>query len=387
MESEIKDKSLEEGVASSAPERVPPLTFNGYFPTMAPMPSPSLDDDDEDTEFAAAFGSATAEHHSEGTGDSILLKSYPIKSGTEDSRERAHLLSDVAEMRNSLPNNSSSPTAVDEVGCDIQRHVGSSSVPSSSFYDADSQSVSRVKKAYHNFCRRLQSYAKLHGSNSTVGARHHRFRRQTARERCCNKIRSPENCMFLPLVYFAVLFFTFIIYQVQILSKGTVSCNGSNAYCSLKYNELVQVATFRSYAVGEHVLATQEFDIAMQLESGIRVFHLDLEWRDLKTNDVLDMCATKCLYMDGGRFIDALATIKDFLDSNSYDIVTLFLKPQSSVHTLDVASVLKTSGITPYAYSQSVSATSWPTIYEMANDDKKLVIFLDSDVDYARWPW
>jgi hypothetical protein len=113
--------------------------------------------------------------------------------------------------------------------------------------------------------------------------------------------------------------------------------------------------------------------VADQLSQGVRAFMLD----------VYDLFGTPTQYHGSALLgTQALSSdfdeIKNFLDVNSNEIVTLIL--ECNVSADDIESELINTGLMSYVYTH-VNGAAWPTLQEMINLNERLIIF--SDVDDA----
>ncbi|KAL0565626.1 hypothetical protein V5O48_016396 [Marasmius crinis-equi] len=95
---------------------------------------------------------------------------------------------------------------------------------------------------------------------------------------------------------------------------------------------------------------------------------------------------------DGGSVEDYLKTVKTFLDKNPNEVLTLiFTNPENK----DVADVWKPifdkTGMTDLAFIPKITpenpflkAADWPTLGEMIESGKRVVVFLDGGADIAK---
>ena len=196
--------------------------------------------------------------------------------------------------------------------------------------------------------------------------------------------------MFLPFIFTMILAFTFITYHVQVFvyrqnEELRPKCNGYWFLCNRRYNEIAHPTTHSSFSVGTNMLANQVKSIEDQLNDGVRAFMWDPAYRDPKKQDNIDLCLRRCIYMDGGSLQDNLLRIKDFLTIHPREVITIFLR--SVVPSPKIAEVFKSVGMDKTAYAHPLTAAVWPTMQNLIDLKKRLVVFIDVDVDYSRWPW
>ncbi|KAG6888183.1 hypothetical protein C0995_010027 [Termitomyces sp. Mi166 len=137
------------------------------------------------------------------------------------------------------------------------------------------------------------------------------------------------------------------------------ACNGHAELCSRRYSNVTFVGSHNSFAFSANPFAlsrNQAINIAAQLNLG--------------------------LLFDGGPVVTYLEHVKDFLDANPNEVLTLlFTNPEG----VDIKSVWKAafdqSGITPFAYvppAIPMKYSDWPTLGEMIDNDKRVVVFMDA---------
>lgn len=130
--------------------------------------------------------------------------------------------------------------------------------------------------------------------------------------------------------------------------------------------------------------------MVLQLNQGVRSLVLSPHWRDPKKKDVLDVCSRKCLFMDTGSLTDTLTKVKTFLNDNPREVLTVFFHDLGNGVTAGhVADVFRKIGIMDLAYAHPVgnAKAQWPTLQKLIDLKKRLVVFVDADVDYMQWPW
>ena len=122
----------------------------------------------------------------------------------------------------------------------------------------------------------------------------------------------------------------------------------------------------------------QNINVAAQLEMGVRGFMLDI-------------------YMSGGvptvyhgtsilgsePLSTYLTNIKEFLDTNSNEIVSIIF--QTEITSQELESDLINTGLDSYLYEYD-SVLGWPTLQEMIDNNDRLVVFSESDNGVGQ-PW
>ena len=169
----------------------------------------------------------------------------------------------------------------------------------------------------------------------------------------------------------------FTSFFLLLLSIGDVSaqCNGFNELCGKRFDEVAYLTTHNAFnsEEGGFSLPNQNFDIATQLNDGVRAFMID----------VYNWFGTTVVYHGTGvlgtsPLVDELNKISSFLSANPNEIVTVIF--EANVSANDIEASINSSGLNAYLYTH-VLGTTWPALQEMINDDTRLVIL--SDVDDA----
>ncbi|KAJ7473135.1 PLC-like phosphodiesterase [Mycena galericulata] len=159
------------------------------------------------------------------------------------------------------------------------------------------------------------------------------------------------------------------------MKRATV-CNGHPELCTWLYSNVTYAGAHDSFT-RSHVLARdQEVDVPTQLSRGVRL----LQGQAHMSADSLHFCHTSCDLFDGGSVQDYLTNVKTFLDANPNEVVTLlFTNPDGA----NVSTVWKPA-FDAAAYvppSLPVKQSDWPTLGEMIDSGKRVVVFLDAGAD------
>ncbi|PIA15092.1 PLC-like phosphodiesterase [Coemansia reversa NRRL 1564] len=190
------------------------------------------------------------------------------------------------------------------------------------------------------------------------------------------------------------------VYHHQQRRSDSKSCNGYGELCSKRFNEVAYATTHNSYAYGDNIAANQNKDIRQQLDDGIRGFMLDLYKLGSGTSNEPYLCHTSCTLLNGGKLVDALKDFKTFLDANKGEIVTIFIENGQPFSAAEMAKAFTDAGLEDYAFSPSDASSSrnstdgssgndgfeWPSLADMIDAGKRLVVFTDSKAD-AAVPW
>ncbi|KAJ7163764.1 PLC-like phosphodiesterase [Mycena filopes] len=169
-------------------------------------------------------------------------------------------------------------------------------------------------------------------------------------------------------------------------TKRATVCNGHAELCNRSYGNVTFVGAHDSFAFSKDPLALardQEVDIPSQLALGVRL----LQAQSHVSDGVLHFCHTSCLLFDGGAVVDYLKTVKTFLDANPNEVLTLiFTNPEGQSPATVWKPAFDDSGISDLAFvppSIPVKQSDWPTLGEMIDSGKRVVVFMDSGADGA----
>lgn len=179
--------------------------------------------------------------------------------------------------------------------------------------------------------------------------------------------------------------------------KETVSihgCNGFAELCDRSYAQVRYATTHNAMSSAEDgwIGPNQTLDVPAQLEAGVRGLMLDT-YRAGSTNllgqvqvpdadpDSPWLCHSVCA-LGKQPLVDGLVEIRQFLDANPGEVITLILESYLS-HAL-TAQAFDDAALTPYAYTHPGGA--WPTLGEMIDSGKRLVVLQDRSAN-PLYPW
>ncbi|KAJ1643870.1 hypothetical protein J3B02_003621 [Coemansia erecta] len=188
------------------------------------------------------------------------------------------------------------------------------------------------------------------------------------------------------------------------LSKRAEPCNGHASLCSKRYNEVSYACTHNSYSYpppNAIEVLNQEHSIQQQLTDGIRAFMLDLVRPELEPNpktptediEAVHLCHASCILIDKGTLETTLKIFKDFMDKNPHEVITFIIENFSEFSVDQVEPSFKASGIDKYAYipefqpNTKKSGYKWPTLKQMIDKDKRLMVFMDDKADVSKVPY
>ncbi|PWN44403.1 hypothetical protein IE81DRAFT_299040 [Ceraceosorus guamensis] len=183
------------------------------------------------------------------------------------------------------------------------------------------------------------------------------------------------------------------------------TCNGHAELCSKSYADVVYIGAHNSYAVGDGVSDNQAVNITTTLKGGIRLIQGQAHenygvFRSNESNpSELSLCHTSCLLQDGGSLEDYLRSVRAWLNENPREVLTILMTNPDRVDIRRWEAGFNSTGFNASntwwpdnkradgSYGPSPSRDQWPTLGEMIDQDKRVVIFLDyaSDRDQVSW--
>jgi hypothetical protein len=212
-------------------------------------------------------------------------------------------------------------------------------------------------------------------------------------------------------------------------SVNTDACNGFVALCDRPFDEVVIPASHNSMSVadGEWFLAEQPKDMVASLDDGIRGLLVDT-WYGQPTASggaitapgstaaaeaelsatygeevvasvrrTIDrirgeeavgpeepyFCHTVC-ELGATQVLGVLERLRTWMDAHPRDVVVLFI--QDVVTPEDTAAVFDEAGLTELAYAHP-AGQDWPTLQQMIDADKRLVVLMENEGGGERFPW
>ncbi|PPQ85988.1 hypothetical protein CVT25_001687 [Psilocybe cyanescens] len=164
-------------------------------------------------------------------------------------------------------------------------------------------------------------------------------------------------------------------------SRRATVCNGHAELCDRIYSNVTFIGAHDSFAFSIDPLdlaRDQEVDIPTQLSLGVRLLQAQSHVMD-------NYISVIQLLFDGGTVVNYLKTVKAFLDANPNEVLTLlFTNPEGQSVSTVWKPAFDAAGITPLAYVPSsvpVKQSNWPTLGQLIDSGKRVVVFLDAGAD------
>lgn len=207
-------------------------------------------------------------------------------------------------------------------------------------------------------------------------------------------------------------------------------CNGHEELCDRRYDEVAFAATHNSMSAATEpgwFTPDQPDGIIDQLDHGVRVLLID-SWygqrterrgivataetmreeafdqaRDRYGTRVVDLalrtrraaglepqgevrpylCHAMC-ELGSTLWLDSLRDVRAWLDAHPREVVTLFV--QDEVTPRDTAQVIEQAGLLPAVHEPAADG-SWPTLGEMVESGRRLVVLMENRSGGDTWPW
>lgn len=168
---------------------------------------------------------------------------------------------------------------------------------------------------------------------------------------------------------------------------NTVPCNGWPQFCERSYSNVTMVGAHNSPFVRPgNAASNQMLDVTTQLNDGIRMLQLQVH----DQNGTLYMCHTSCDLLNMGPLEDYLRTVREWMDQNPYDVVTILMGNYDVVDPNNFTAPVRSSGIIKYAYTAPtvpMSLDDWPTLGEMILTQQRAVLMVDYGGNQQEVPW
>ncbi|KAI1336102.1 PLC-like phosphodiesterase [Xylariaceae sp. FL0016] len=170
---------------------------------------------------------------------------------------------------------------------------------------------------------------------------------------------------------------------------NTQPCNNYAEFCSRKYSNITEIACHNSpFITPNNLAANQAYDVETQLNDGVRFLQAQIQW---PTNgNEPHFCHTSCDILDAGPITDWLTSVKNWVASHPYDVVTILLG-NGNYSTPDLyVPYIEQTGILRYIYTPPLvpmTLSDWPTLSEMILSGTRVVMFMDYMANQTAYPW
>lgn len=158
-----------------------------------------------------------------------------------------------------------------------------------------------------------------------------------------------------------------------------------------RYSEQTFIGTHNAAAVrtkenGYSLSGNQYFNVSAQLNAGVRLIQAQGH-RDPHGSNEIRLCHFNCALMDGGTLTSHLLAIRDFLEANPHEIVTL-LFVNAGPPLQHWAQAYFDTGLDTISFiaprekrDRKMRTRDWPSIAELVATNKRLITFLSNGAD------
>ncbi len=168
------------------------------------------------------------------------------------------------------------------------------------------------------------------------------------------------------------------------------SCVGTACFFNKRYDEAVFVTTHNAFNADKgdpvnYLFPNQDYRISKQLMDGVRGLMIDVHPGNSadSTGFIKPLVYHGFSWTGSEPFENVLIEIRQFLDSNPTEIVTIIL--ECYVTSAEISASMQNSGLTKYLFSHQ-KGTSWETLKSMIESNKRLVVFSDVN-DAGTYSW
>lgn len=149
---------------------------------------------------------------------------------------------------------------------------------------------------------------------------------------------------------------------------GPMRCNGHEALCDRRFDEVVYPATHNSMSNADEGwgIPNQVHGMTRQLEDGIRAMLIDTHYNEGSTY----LCHSFCS-LGSKPLVDGLAELTTFLKSHPNEVLTLII--QDGITPEDTSAAFTASGLSDHVYVHPTGA-EWPTLRTMIETGKRVLV-------------
>lgn len=165
------------------------------------------------------------------------------------------------------------------------------------------------------------------------------------------------------------------------MGNSIAQCNGSIELCNKKFNEVSYLTTHNAFNCSQnnYSFPNQYLSITEQLNLGVRGFMLD----------VYDLFGNVTVYH--GTFLlgsqplsEILQEFDDFINNNPNEVITIIL--ECNVSSTQIENTFTNANLINKLYAHDLG-TPWPTLQEILNDGKNILVFTDTDDALPNQTW
>lgn len=175
-----------------------------------------------------------------------------------------------------------------------------------------------------------------------------------------------------------------IIQAVNSLLNGCpaspTACNGADELCDRRFDQVSYVTTHNAMANAEDGFrnGNQNNSVSHQLADGVRAFMLDTYFYE----GAVQLCHADCAFFGHRLLIDTLNEMRVFLEDHPREVISIIFEAYATAEQTEQA--FSESGIMKFVHVQPLGE-QWPTLRQLIDSDKRLVVFTDRDRGALAW--
>ncbi|KAH8178458.1 PI-PLC X domain-containing protein 1 [Sarocladium implicatum] len=184
---------------------------------------------------------------------------------------------------------------------------------------------------------------------------------------------------------FTLLFMHLVIWAVYVAGQDG-PCNGFDELCDRKYSSITFAASHNAAFVGRLPQHNQYEYPEAGMDMGIRYFTTQVHIEDGE----IRQCHSDCALLNAGLFSEIVVSLTNWLRDHPREVVTLLVtNGDDNVLIEEFAPIFEDAGAVDLAFTPDsrLSLNDWPTLGEMIDAGKRLVVFMDYNADTAKVPY
>jgi len=184
-------------------------------------------------------------------------------------------------------------------------------------------------------------------------------------------------------------FFISNVFGFPLAKRSEQLCNLRSEFCDRKYGNITFVGAHDSFASSPNPFAlsrNKEVDVSTQLRLGVRL----LQAQAHMNGKDLSFCHTSCTLFNGGKVQDYFLKVRQFLDRHQNEVLTIIIANPENVSAYVWQPFFESTGLANMSYvppQSPMTRDQWPTLKEMLDSGKRVVVFMDKGADEKQVPF
>ena len=153
------------------------------------------------------------------------------------------------------------------------------------------------------------------------------------------------------------------------------ACNGFTELCGRKYSDITFAASHTAAFVGRGPSHNQFEYPEAGMDMGMRYFTTQVHIKDGE----IRQCHTDCALLNVGAFSEIVVSLKTWLDNHPREVVTLLVgNGDDNILIEEFKPVFEEAGAVDmvFAPGSSLGLGDWPTLGELIDSGKRLIVFM-----------